>query len=199
MTRHKPKTQSTCLVAIPFALLIYTLLSVSGCQGKSEPDNKNNTTTSAKSPFSTLDVQGPELHPSLRNPELDSIQNVPQDFELPSNPYISDDPRFVKGISRGGSQGRLESEGIGSAYYARYETEENEMGIYGLYAKSSEDADKREKAVRDIWAHNGSFGRSRVYRNGLTILIAWHDGMPAELWESVNANLAERVKALPEK
>ena len=54
--------------------------------------------------------------------------------------------------------------------------------------------DDREKALREIWAHNASFGRSRVHRQGRILLVIWHDGVTPECWESVNAVVARKLK-----
>jgi hypothetical protein len=64
-----------------------------------------------------------------------------------------------------------------------------------LEAESEADADEREKALREIWAHNSRHGRSRVHRKGLVLLVIWHDDVSPECWESVNATVVEQLNA----
>lgn len=147
--------------------------------------------------LSSLILEGHELHASLRTLELGSIRqlHLPQGAVLPGNPHLSTDAEFVEAIARSGSQGSLGSEGIRSALYARYVAGENELGVYGLEAKTDADADARENAVREIWAFNTHRDRARVHRKDLIIVVVWHATLSPEMWEAVNASLVERLNA----
>ncbi len=142
-----------------------------------------------------LIFEGPELHESLRTREVSLIKDLTTGIVSPENPHVSTEDDFVQSVSRGSSQGRLDRNGILAALYARYSTGENELGFYGLLAKSESEADDREESLREIWAHNGSHGRSRVHRNGLVLLVIWHDGLPMECWSSVNDNVIEKFES----
>lgn len=146
--------------------------------------------------LTSLMIDGEDLHDSLRTQEIDTIRDIPKNAELPQNPYLSSDDEFVEAIARGGSQGRLDSEGIRTAFYARYKTEDNEVGIYGLEAKTKADAAQREKAAREIWAHNASFNRAHVLRKDLILVVIWHDGVSPECWEAVKAGVKEKLNAI---
>ena len=143
----------------------------------------------------SLILEGHELHPSLSTPQVDDypIRHIPRHL-VKANPYHSDAPDFVRVISRGGSQGNLEGEGVRSALYALY-LGESELGFYGMEAESMADADRLEREVRKIWAHNASLDRARVHRRGLVLLVIWTDGVSPESWEAVNAVVAERLAA----
>ena len=141
----------------------------------------------------SLILEGHELHPSLSTPRIEDypIRHIPRHL-VKANPYHSDDPDFVRVISRGGSQGNLEGEGVRSALYALY-LGERELGFYGMEAESMVDADRLEREVRRIWANNARFDRARVHREGLVLLVIWTDGVSPESWEAVNAVVAERL------
>jgi len=104
----------------------------------------------------------------------------------------SSNSEFVEVIARSGSQGRLDGKGVGLALYAIYRAE-SDLGIYGLEAVSEGDADRREKALREIWEHNVSLNRARVHRGDLVLVVVWHDGVSLDCWEAVNTEVAERL------
>jgi hypothetical protein len=110
------------------------------------------------------------------------------------NPHISTDPLFLEAIARSGSQGQLGGGGIRSVLFAVY-IAERELGFYGLEAASEADANDREIALRDIWAHNVRLDRARVHRAGLVLVVVWTDGVSPECWEAVNRSVAERLVA----
>ena len=142
----------------------------------------------------SLVLEGHELHASLKTRQMDdSVRHVPRDL-IPENPHVSTDAAFVAVIARNGSQGSLGREGIRSALYALYR-EKNELGFYGLEAVSAADADRWEKAIREIWANNGRLNRARVHRKGLVLVVVWTDGVSPECWEAVNASIVERLSA----
>ena len=142
-----------------------------------------------------LVFDGQELHASLLTPRIEDVQrlHVPRSV-LRDNPWISTEADFVEAIARGGSQGRLDSEGIEAALYALYQGE-TDVGFYGLKAESTAEADRREAELREIWQHNVSLERARVYRSGQVLLVVWHDGVSASCWEAVNAAVADRLVA----
>src|SRR5262245_3742672 len=89
----------------------------------------------------SLVLEGHELHSSLWTRPIDGlVRNLPPGMRLPENPHLSTDGEFVEAVSRGASQGRLDSEGIRSALYALY-VGEGAIGFYGLEAESVADAD----------------------------------------------------------
>jgi len=142
----------------------------------------------------SLVLEGHELHTSLKTRQIDdSVRHVPRAL-IPENPHVSTDAAFVAVIARNGSQGSLGREGIRSALYALYR-EKNELGFYGLEAKSEADADQREKGLRDVWANNGRLNLARVHRQGLVLVVVWTDGVSPECWEAVNAKVVERLSA----
>ncbi len=145
--------------------------------------------------MSSLVLEGPVLHESLLTRKIASIRDLPTGVVSPGNPHLSSDDEFVDAVARSGSQGRLGRDGVRAALFARYSTGENELGFYGLEAESEADADERERALREIWAHNGRHGRSRVHRKGLVLLVVWHDDVSPECWESVNATVVEQLNA----
>lgn len=136
---------------------------------------------------------GAELHASLRKRRLELLRDLPTKVAPPENPHVSKDDDFVEAIARGGSQGRLNGQGIRSALYARYGNGENEVGCYGLQAANRTEADRREKAIREIWAYNAGLNRAKVHRRGLLLIVLWHDGVSQECWESVNTNVETRL------
>jgi len=140
----------------------------------------------------SLVLEGPELHASLKTRPLDdSVRHVLRAL-LPGNPHVSTNAGFVAAIAHSGSQGKLGREGIGSALYAVYR-DKNELGFYGLEAVSAADADRLEEALRKIWAYNVNLGRAQVHRQGLVLVVVWHDGVSPECWKAVNAKVVERL------
>ena len=150
---------------------------------------------SAEGGLRSLVLEGHELHASLRARPIDSICHLPRGVVLPSNPHLSTDAKFVEAIARSGSQGTLGSEGIRSAFYALHAAGENDLGIYGLEAKSDAEADKRENAIREIWAYNARRDLARVHRKNLVIVVVWHATVSPECWEPVNASVVDRLNA----
>ena len=158
-----------------------------------------------KSALGSLLAEGPELHATLRTLDIDSIDQLPNGVAPPGNPVLSSDPEFVEAISRAGSQGNLDREGIRSVLYARYAgdpespgAEPGVLGLYGLEAATVADADERERALREIWGKNASLGVARVHRKGLVLVVVWsYHGAPVSLacWETVNAGVVERLRA----
>jgi hypothetical protein len=142
-----------------------------------------------------LAVEGRELHASLRTPRLDSFRDLPTGVAPPRNPQLSSDDKFVRGIARNSSQGTLGREEIRSALYARYCAGEKEVGIYALEAESDAAADRREEALRAIWAYNARRDLARVHRKGLVLVVVWHTGVSSECWDAVNAGIADRLVA----
>jgi hypothetical protein len=162
------------------ALLAASLLLLAGCA------------TSALEP---LLMDGKELHASLTTQKLTDAAMLQSPREgLRDIPYVSTDARFVAGIARNSSQGRLGPEGIRAALFAQY-LGESWLGFYGLEAASTADADRREVSLREIWAYGEGLGRARVHRKGNVLLVVWHGGVSPEVWEAVNARLAERLTA----
>ena len=158
-------------------------------------DGHNRGKTSVELALGSFVLEGLELHPSLRTCELDSIRHLPPGVLLPANPHLSIDDEFVASVARSSSQGRLDRDGIHAVLYARYTTDESEIGIYGLEAESDTDAEEREKTLREIWAYNGSLNRARVHRKGLVLVVIWHDGVSPECWESANSSVVKRLNA----
>jgi len=147
-----------------------------------------------ESALDSLVLEGHELHASLHTREIDdSVRHVPLDL-IPGNPGVSTNAEFVAAIARSGSQGRLGGEGMRSALFAIYRGK-SDLGFYGLEAASATEADRREEAMRDIWAHNVRLGCEQVHRQGLTIVVVWTDGVSQECWEAVNARVVERLTA----
>lgn len=139
----------------------------------------------------SLVLEGPELHASLRTRHLDAVRHVPR-AAVPANPHHSTNADFVEAVARSGSQGSLGREGIRSALFALY-LGETEIGFYGLEAASEEGATRREEALRRIWSHMMGIGRAQIHREGLVIVVVWHDGVSPECWKAVNAKVAERL------
>lgn len=151
------------------------------------------TACSTTAGLSSLLLEGPELHSSLTTQNIKD--NTPRHVSrsvLRTNPQHSTDTDFVKAIARSGSQGNLNEEGIRSALYAVY-LGHRELGFYGVEAASADDADRWEKSIRKIWAHNNSINRAQVHRSGLALVVVWTDGVPLEVWQTVNARVAERL------
>ena len=140
-------------------------------------------------------VEGRELHASLRTPRLDSFRDLPTGVAPPKNPQLSSDDKFVRAMAHNSSQGRLGREGIRAALYARYAAGEKEVGIYALEAESDAAADRREEALRAIWAYNARRDLARVHRKGLVLVVVWHTGVSSECWDAVNASIADRLVA----
>ncbi len=143
----------------------------------------------------SLVLEGRELHASLKMRQLDSTRHLPPGLVLLRNPQLSTDDKFVGAVARSASQGTLGGDGIRSALYALYAADKNELGVYGLEAKSEADADQREKAIREIWANNGRLNLARVHRKGLVLVVVWHSGVSPECWKAVNASIVERLSA----
>ena len=131
-------------------LLGWSLLLLAGC---------------APSALGSLVVDGQELHASLVTRKLKDASRLRLAPVLRDNPYLSTDAEFVDAIAQIASQGRLSGEGIRAALYALY-LGESEVGLYGLEAASTADADRLEGVLRGIWAYNESLGRARVHRKG---------------------------------
>ena len=146
------------------------------------------------SPLRLLVVDGHELHPSLVTRKLEDITTLDRTPVLRANPYLSTSSELVELIARGASQGRLGGEGMRAAVYGVY-LGESELGFYGLEAASSADADRREAALREIWAYGERLGRARVHRIGRVLVIVWQRGGAASCWEAVNARIVERLSA----
>jgi hypothetical protein len=58
------------------------------------------------------------------------------------------------------------------------------------------DADRLERVLRGIWAHNDRLGRARVHRKGKVLVVAWNDAVSPSCWQAVNAEVVERLTAL---
>ncbi len=148
-------------------------------------------------PFSlaSLLLDGHELHVTLRAQKNIKPASVPSGIEMVSNPQLSVDRAFIEGTARGGSQGRLDGNGMQSAMYARYTDGQADIGFYGLTAETDLIADMREVAIRDIWAHNNSQDRTYVYRKDRVLLVVWiwaKDELP-ESWSAVQSIVKERM------
>lgn len=149
----------------------------------------------APSALRPLVVDGPELHASLVTRKLEDAAKLRLAPVLRDNPYLSTDVEFVDAMAQLASQGRLAGgEGIRAALYALY-LGESELGLYGLEAASPADADRVEGVLRNIWAYNERFGRTRVHREGKVLVVAWHNGVSPSCWEAVNARVVERLTA----
>lgn len=177
------------------AILTCISLSVTGCTDLAGGHHPGEP--SAESALGIWLLEGHELHASLQTESFESIPNLPAGMVLPKNPHLSTDAKFVEATARGGSQGRLNGDGMRSALYARYAADKSEIGFYGLEANSEADADQREKALREIWAYNASLDRARVYRRGLALFVVWiwTDGVLPECWEAVKTKVEERLIA----
>ena len=148
----------------------------------------------APSALRPLVVEGPELHASLATRKLEDAAKLHLSPVLRDNPSLSTDAEFVDTITRMSSQGRVDGAGVRAALYGLY-LGESDLGLYGLEAASSEDADRLEGVLRAIWAHNGSLGLARVHREGRLLVVAWHSGVSPSCWEAVNAEVVERLAA----
>ncbi len=147
------------------------------------------------SAWKQLILEGHELHSSLRTQRAgEPIRHLPSHIALPRNPYVSTERGFIDAVAGSSSQGELDGGGIRSAFYAFY-AEEKDLGFYGLEAESILVADWREVALNKTWAKNMSLDRVRIHRQGLLLMVVWHDGVSLECWASVNANVAERLAA----
>jgi hypothetical protein len=149
----------------------------------------------ARSGLGPLVVDGRELHASLVTSKLEDAARLQLAPVLRGNPYLSTETEFVDVIARLATQGQLHrGEGIRAALYALY-TGESEVGLYGLEAASTPDADRLEGALRGIWVHNESLGRARVHRRGSVLVVVWHNGVSPTCWEAVNAGVVERLSS----
>lgn len=160
-------------------LLGWSLILLAGC---------------ASSPLRPLVLDGPELHASLVTRPLDAAAILLLAAVLRDNPYLSTDAEFVDVLARIASQDRADGEGVRAALYALY-LGETQLGIYGLEAASTADADRLEGVLRGIWAHNEGLGRTRVYREGKVLVVVWHDGVSSSCWEAATARVGERLTA----
>ena len=149
-------------------------------------------TADPSSGLSAISLSGHELYKHLITHPLTSIRHLPENIDLQRNPSISLEPDFVRAVAGSSSQGRLQPDGIHAALYGFYKEGKVDLGIYGLEAKSPAAADKREKEIRKIWAYNAKVDRVRIHRNGLVLVVVWHDGVSDECWECVN----DRLEAL---
>lgn len=116
---------------------------------------------------------------------------------LPNNPHLSKNDDFIEATARGASQGRLDGDGMRAALYARYATNRSSIGFYGLEAESAADADKREKALHEIWAYNAGLDRAIVRRRDSTLVVVWiwTDGPLPEYWDAVKDIVDKRLCA----
>ena len=150
---------------------------------------------SAPSALGPLVVDGQELHASLVTRKLQDAARLHLAPVLRDNPYLSTDAEFVDVMAQIASQGRLGGgEGVRAALYALY-LGESELGLYGLEAASTADADRVEGALRGIWAYNESLGRARVHREGKVLVVVWNGRVSPSCWEAVNAGVVERLTA----
>lgn len=141
-------------------------------------------------PSNNLDallIEGPELHPTLQTVTPGKIRNLPAGVDFKINPEVSDNPSFIRGVARGGSQGRLDGSGMVAALYARYSDGSSDIGFYGLAAETEQLATERELVLRDIWAHNNGLDRTHVYRKDKVLLVVWiwSKGELPESWQAV--------------
>ncbi|MEL6109362.1 MAG: hypothetical protein AAFU85_25425 [Planctomycetota bacterium] len=146
------------------------------------------------SPLKTLLFDAEALHESLEATDPETTREVPSGISWTTNPSLSMDRPFIEGVARGGSQGNLDGTGMRAALYARYQSGTKEIGFYGLEAESTAVADKREKAIREIWAHNESLDRTHVYRKGNVLLVVWlwTDEELPECWEATKRIVQKR-------
>lgn len=150
-------------------------------------------TSCASSPLSPLVLEGRELHASLVNAKFEDAARLALAPVLRANPYLSSDSAFVHVMAQVASQARLgDGAGIRTALYALYRAETN-LGIYGLEAATSGDADRIEGVLRAIWSHNTSLDIVRVHRNGQLFAVVWHDGVSHECWEAANTVVENRL------
>ncbi|MBK8725243.1 MAG: hypothetical protein IPL96_04070 [Holophagaceae bacterium] len=164
----------------PKLLLGWSLLLLAGC---------------ASSALGPLVVDGPELHASLVTWKLGDATRFHMVPVLRANPYLSSDAEFVDTLARIASQGRLGGGvGVRAALYALY-LGESEVGLYGLEAASTADADRIEGVLRGTWALNASLGRARVHREGKVLVVVWNNGVSPSCWEAVNAGVVKRLTA----
>jgi hypothetical protein len=147
----------------------------------------------ATSRLRPLVVDGQELYLSLVPKPLDGANHgVPRGVR--DNPHFSTDAVVVNSIARAASQGQLDGDGIRAALFALYQCE-RELGFYALEAASTGEADRRERILRRIWAHNENLGIARVHRGGLVLLVVWNDGVSPACWQAVNDGLVELLTA----
>jgi hypothetical protein len=145
----------------------------------------------APSALGPLVVDGQELHASLVTRDLKDVSCPARCYETihTSRPTPSSSTPSLTARRRAGS-----AERVRTALYALY-LGESELGLYGLEAASTADADRLEGALRGIWAYNESLGRARVHREGKVIVVVWNAGVSPSCWEAVNAEVVERLTA----
>ena len=144
-----------------------------------------------------LVLDGHELHASLVTALPDELSESPVTLAVQDNPHLSTDAGFVEAIAQRASQGGpLDGEGIRAALLAVYHAEKERIGIYGLEAECTADADRIEGVLRSTWAHNASIDLARVHRGGEVLVVVWAGGGGApSCWEAVNAGVARRLVA----
>jgi len=168
------------------------LLLLAGCAPSARGVRAQHDIGSALRP---LVLEGPELHASLVTRKLEDAAVLALAPVLRDNPQLSTDSVSVDVIAQIASQSRLGGgEGVRAALYALY-LGETQVGLYGLEAASPAEADRIEGVLRAIWSHNERLGRTRVYREGQVLVVAWHDGVSPSCWEAVNARVVERMTA----
>lgn len=142
----------------------------------------------------SIAVQGNELHASLVTQSLAGLANFWPPPEMTGNPFLSEDPAFVEAISKRATQGA----GIGdvnlhSALYAVHSSDGKVLGIYGLHAATSADADRAERKLRDTWAYGASLDAVRVHRAGDVLVVVWTRSESVADWEAINESVVARL------
>ena len=143
-------------------------------------------------------LDGHELHASLKTAPLDVVAGSPVTLAVLDNPHLSTDTWFVEDIARRSSQGgvlgvTLDGEGIRAALLAVYIGEGRQLGIYGLEAVSTSDADRIEGVLRRVWSHNEGLDLARIHRRGEVLVVVWAPGSSPSYWHAVNADVARRL------
>jgi len=123
----------------------------------------------------SIALSGPELYKHLKTHPLTTIRHLPRNINLQRNPSVSLESDFLTAVAGSSSQGRLKPDGMHAALYGFYQEGEVDLGIYGLETKSPAAADRREKEIREIWAHNAEIDRVRIHRRGMILVVIWHD------------------------
>ncbi|MEM8757844.1 MAG: hypothetical protein AAGF47_08690 [Planctomycetota bacterium] len=189
---QKPRRSMLCFY-VTVAVTAGVLPLLSGCAGSFEGHRPD--TSLASGPLGSFLLEGHELHPSLWTEQPRSVPDLPTGMVLPKNPNLSNDDAFIEATARGASQGRLDGSGIRAALYARYASDRSSIGIYGLEAESTTDADEREIALRKIWAYNARLDRAIVRRRDSTLLVVWiwTDGPLPEYWAAAKDSVEKRL------